>query len=77
MATHTKVEPERFLRVLLTSGLTRRQAAEAMGVTRSRITELTRSKGASVAIYSRFRESIMSYKREHHIRGHRLAKNSA
>ncbi len=59
------VEPARFAQVLTDLGLSRKEAASAIGRSLSRISELTKSQGGSMAIFESFKRSCEEYVAKH------------
>ncbi len=59
------VEPARFAQVLADLGLSRKEAAAAIGRSLSRISELTHSQGASITTYEAFVKACTEYAEAH------------
>lgn len=61
------VDPSEFLKVKTELGLSSKECAAAIGRTLSRVSELTKSKGSSRAIYESWVENLTKYRAEHPI----------
>lgn len=62
---YVAVPPEEFLKLKTDNGLSSKDMAEAIGRTLSRVSELTKSKGASRAVFERVQTQIAEWKAAH------------
>lgn len=64
---YVSVPPEQFLELKTKYGLSSKDMAEAIGRTLSRVSELTKSKGASRAVFERVEAQVIEWRKSHPI----------